>query len=168
MPHHLKTLEDLKDAQFIPIDLAIKYKKGFFPIWKHLLGVTPLRNSDLKRLYKYGVVEKINYTEEQVVTILKSKSPQKVDRGKCSLFDICDWCQAETYSLHKHHYPIKRSKGGQRTVSICPNCHYEFHALMEKDIFYPNKEIRRAFEECRKHKEKEIEKFVSKEVEDAE
>ena len=43
---------------------------------------------------------------------------------------ICEWCGNESYVLHKHHYPILASDGGTDTVSICPNCHYAYHAIM--------------------------------------
>lgn len=43
----------------------------------------------------------------------------------------CEWCGYKTIALQSHHYPIPKHKGGTRTVKICPNCHYEFHALFE-------------------------------------
>ena len=47
---------------------------------------------------------------------------------------VCEWCGGKTHVLHEHHYPIPRSKGGTETVSICPNCHYEFHYLEKGGI----------------------------------
>ena len=47
---------------------------------------------------------------------------------------FCDWCNTKTLSLNEHHYPIPKNKGGEDTVFICPNCHYEFHHLKEKII----------------------------------
>lgn len=41
----------------------------------------------------------------------------------------CEWCGGKSIALQKHHYPISKSDGGTETVNICPNCHYEFHAL---------------------------------------
>lgn len=41
----------------------------------------------------------------------------------------CQWCNGYALVLHKHHYPIPKSKGGTETVNICPNCHYGFHYL---------------------------------------
>lgn len=41
----------------------------------------------------------------------------------------CGWCGINTLVLHEHHYPIPRSQDGTKTVSICPNCHYEFHTM---------------------------------------
>ena len=39
----------------------------------------------------------------------------------------CNWCGVKTYILHKHHHPISKNKGGEKTIDICPNCHHEFH-----------------------------------------
>lgn len=46
----------------------------------------------------------------------------------------CAWCGCKTTLLHKHHYPIPKRMGGKETVSICSNCHSEFH-LMEGRIY---------------------------------
>jgi hypothetical protein len=151
--HLFSSLEEIESSVFFSSELAKKFPKTFFPILSHLLGIKLLRNSDLKRMFKYGGIEKIKYTEEEVISILKSKMPQKVDRLKCNLFDVCDWCKAETYNLHKHHYPIKRSKGGQTTVEICPNCHYEFHSLIDREIYLPAQVLVKAFEKSKLYKE---------------
>ena len=45
----------------------------------------------------------------------------------------CEWCGKEAYTLHEHHYPIPKAKGGTETVSICPNCHYTFHVIKRKN-----------------------------------
>ncbi len=39
----------------------------------------------------------------------------------------CEWCGNKTNIIHEHHYPVPKRLGGTDTVSICPNCHYEFH-----------------------------------------
>lgn len=44
---------------------------------------------------------------------------------------VCSWCAVRTAVLERHHYPIPRSKGGTETVSICPNCHTEYHFLTQ-------------------------------------
>lgn len=41
---------------------------------------------------------------------------------------VCEWCGCQTTILHNHHYPIPKRKGGKKTVSICSNCHSEFHS----------------------------------------
>ena len=45
----------------------------------------------------------------------------------------CDWCGHKTIAIQKHHYPIPKKLGGTKTVNICPNCHYEFHLLVETE-----------------------------------
>jgi len=42
---------------------------------------------------------------------------------------ICDWCEKKTFVLHEHHYPIPKKFKGNKTVNICPNCHYTFHHM---------------------------------------
>lgn len=46
----------------------------------------------------------------------------------------CGWCGCKTAILHEHHFPIPKSKGGVETISICPNCHTEFHYLNQGRI----------------------------------
>lgn len=41
----------------------------------------------------------------------------------------CEWCGYNTLVLHEHHFPVRHSDGGTETVSICPNCHAEYHAI---------------------------------------
>ena len=41
----------------------------------------------------------------------------------------CQWCKGTTAVLHEHHYPIRNVDGGIDTVSICPNCHAEYHSI---------------------------------------
>ena len=43
--------------------------------------------------------------------------------------DKCDWCGTKCLILHKHHYPIPKSRGGSDVVYICPNCHCVFHSV---------------------------------------
>lgn len=43
---------------------------------------------------------------------------------------VCEWCGQKSYLLHKHHYPIPKSKGGVKTVNICPNCHCAYHQII--------------------------------------
>ena len=42
---------------------------------------------------------------------------------------ICEWCGTKTYAIQKHHYPISQKDGGEQTVNICPNCHFEYHLI---------------------------------------
>ncbi len=72
-----------------------------------------------------GLAEKHTFSEEEILKIIQSKTPQHLPNAK----KTCEWCYSSTYALHKHHYPKKRCEGGKNTVLICPNCHYEFHYL---------------------------------------
>ena len=47
---------------------------------------------------------------------------------------VCEWCGYKTQAIQYHHYPIPKSKGGTKTVKICPNCHYEYHQLVRENI----------------------------------
>lgn len=42
----------------------------------------------------------------------------------------CAWCAISTLVLHSHHHPVPKFDGGTETVSICPNCHHEFHSIL--------------------------------------
>lgn len=46
----------------------------------------------------------------------------------------CKWCKGETLIFHEHHFPISKQEGGAETVSICPNCHHEYHALISDSL----------------------------------
>ena len=67
--------------------------------------------------------EYITLIGEDVSEKLKSKKLYGLGYGE----EVCEWCGCYTAVLHKHHYPIPKSKGGTETVNICPNCHHEFH-----------------------------------------
>lgn len=41
----------------------------------------------------------------------------------------CEWCNEYVAFLEEHHYPIPKRNGGDKVVSICPNCHTNFHKL---------------------------------------
>lgn len=61
--------------------------------------------------------------ENNLIDKLKSKELHGLGYGN----KVCEWCKIRTTVLHEHHYPVPKSKGGDATVSICPNCHHEFH-----------------------------------------
>lgn len=46
----------------------------------------------------------------------------------------CEWCGYKTFALQEHHYPIPKSKGGTQTVLICPNCHCEYHLILNSKV----------------------------------
>lgn len=73
-----------------------------------------------KKLKKLNIIKEEKYTVEE----LKEATIQLSHKGL-----KCEWCNQETYILHKHHYPISHKNGGKEVVNICPNCHYTFHKL---------------------------------------
>jgi len=79
----------------------------------------------LKKLInnKYVISITIKATDKE--KILKSKNLNGHGIGdKC-----CSWCKMKTTMLHEHHFPIPKKDGGTELVSICPNCHCEFHGM---------------------------------------
>ena len=73
------------------------------------------------KLQKECLIPKYEFTSESA----KQFTIKNSHIGK-----TCEWCGKECYVLHKHHYPIKASDGGTKTVLICPNCHATYHAIM--------------------------------------
>ena len=79
----------------------------------------------LKVLDREGLIRNENLEPEDIVKVLKTKS------GKGGIGNKwCEWCGIRTIVLHEHHYPVSKVKGGEDTVNICPNCHYEYHSLL--------------------------------------
>lgn len=80
----------------------------------------------IKFLESHGYLSQKQMPSEKIKdSMLKVKANPKY---------ICEWCNCGCNVLNEHHYPVPKSKGGTKTVKICPNCHYEFHS-MEKNIF---------------------------------
>lgn len=50
----------------------------------------------------------------------------------CESTSRCEWCRSLALRLHGHHYPVPKSMGGDKVVYICPNCHDEFHYLINR------------------------------------
>jgi DNA-binding MarR family transcriptional regulator len=106
-------------------------------------GICKTNNQKIAELYglsKVTISKNINQLEKnkyidirencQNVKDLKRKNLKGLGYGT----EICEWCSVSTSVLHSHHFPIPKSKGGIKTVKICPNCHHEFH--------YSDKEIK--------------------------
>ena len=77
----------------------------------------------------HNVNENMGYL--QASEILRKKQGQSNGPGD----EVCEWCECKTMVLHKHHYPIPARAGGTSTVSICPNCHAEYHALVDTAVY---------------------------------
>jgi hypothetical protein len=90
----------------------------------------------INKLVKSGFIKKEKkkdiYKIKDLITVNHKK--QYKERENFILNDnCCQWCNIETIIIHKHHFPIPKSKGGIDTVNICPNCHYSFHSLTDEE-----------------------------------
>jgi hypothetical protein len=118
---------------------AITKKRFFFKseVFKALKNIPDEQkhiNDTLKILTTANIIKKENVSDEKKVELLKNKKLQGMGIGN----QICEWCGIATCILHKHHYPILKSRGGTQTVNICPNCHNEFHNFDKKyEILLP-------------------------------
>ncbi len=68
----------------------------------------------------------------EAAQILRAKKPQTFDCGLA----LCLWCGCRTMKLQAHHYPVTSKDGGTETVTLCANCHYEYHALVDGCGYY--------------------------------
>ncbi len=102
---------NMNNKEFNQWDMIKKQK--MFPMWNPR-KIDKIQN-ELKSL---GYYSKYKLTEEE----LKEEVIKHKGQG-----NICEWCGEKNLILHKHHYPIPKSKGGTKTVNICPNCHYNYH-----------------------------------------
>lgn len=82
--------------------------------------------SGFKKLKELGYIKEQNLNYEEIKEIvLKEKETAKY---------TCEWCGCKCNILNEHHYPIPKSKGGTKTVKICPNCHSEFHSVEQRKL----------------------------------
>lgn len=79
----------------------------------------------IERLQASEAIRLVEIDDKRKVEFLISKDLNGYGVGNLA----CGWCGINTLVLHEHHYPIPRSQDGTKTVSICPNCHYEFHTM---------------------------------------
>lgn len=67
----------------------------------------------------------------------------------------CLFCGYNKSFLDEHHYPIRAKDGGTNTISICSNCHREFHYITDyskkyvinANVIFGNKSKTRLFNE---------------------
>ena len=133
---YLRSKDYYRNHIFIPNCLIDKFGADFFSVFMWYYGKRELTHNQQKTYVKKGILEKFTYTEDEALNILQSKTPQIMENGDKE----CQWCKCSTFVLNEHHYPIKKSKGGQKTVSICASCHYEFHYLIDTFKFRLKKE----------------------------
>lgn len=96
----------------------------------------------LEGLTLTGWLTRCELTAEATKLLLCQKSPQSLSIGR---FD-CEWCNSLTVALQKHHYPALKSQGGTETVSICANCHFEFHQLAFTSFYKASSALVAVFE----------------------
>lgn len=77
----------------------------------------------LKRLIKKEYIKKLsNYTYKEVFDILSKGYSHE---------NGCIICGYSKSTLDEHHYPVRAKNGGNETISICANCHREFHEIAD-------------------------------------
>lgn len=89
-----------------------------------------LLESLFRNVYKHGYKEFFRNIAKQYLDLGKEKfivSHTQKSTKPSTKITKCEWCGKTTSAIHKHHHPIPKRLGGQRTVNICPNCHCEFH-----------------------------------------
>lgn len=91
----------------------------------------------LKMLEGIGALMQFGYSPEEIARRLKNKHPQKLVSGARH----CEWCGCTTLRLQNHHYPISAKNNGVDTVSICANCHDEYHYLRDNDFYSPTRKL---------------------------
>ena len=101
---------------------------------KHFYEGNNISIKDWKYFESKGMAEKFQYSEKEILWRMKVKTPQKLAGSRKN----CDWCNAETLILHSHHYPVRKCDGGKETVSICANCHSEYHFLSDVKYRFKN------------------------------
>lgn len=88
-----------------------------------LIGISKQGISkSISELIKKGYLRNIaNFTDEETYMMLNKKNSK----------DGCLFCGYDKTSLDEHHYPIRQKDKGVLTISLCPNCHREFHELAD-------------------------------------
>lgn len=99
----------------IPIPLSRIEDKVSFSKTKILKTINSLKDKDL-------IVVEDNIDDEEVFKALSNGF--EYNNG-------CVLCGYNKSFLDKHHYPIRAKDGGDKTISICSNCHREFHNMAD-------------------------------------
>lgn len=86
----------------------------------------------LRSLEIKGLIAKVKYSPTEAKELISGKTPQSL--RLLGFTTCCEWCNGSTVVLQEHHYPVPKSQGGTETVFICPNCHSEFHQLVDTGV----------------------------------
>lgn len=104
---------------------------------REIATYTTLSKAAVYKGVEYHAIEKVSALKpEDAKRIVSDKYTDEYGVERSILFNAhCEWCKVSTAFTHAHHYPIPKSEGGTETVNICPNCHTEYHALMDTASF---------------------------------
>lgn len=91
-------------------------------------------------LNKKFIVRKKLKPEDAVYLLCRKEKVQYVHGGY-----QCEWCKGTSYTLQQHHYPITKANKGKKVVSICANCHAEFHSFVTVGIIVLKSEFEEIF-----------------------
>jgi hypothetical protein len=109
-----------------------------------LFNVLNVSNRTVQRCFEellsHKLIDKFFFSEEKIISSLKAKNPVSIPDPIYKM-NRCEWCESQSYILHKHHYPIPRSLGGEEVINICPNCHCEYHFLLDNTFYTFNEEV---------------------------
>jgi len=86
----------------------------------------------LSRLEKDGIVSRLETSPDLIKAFLTLKKRLK---GRGAGIYTCLWCEVKTPVLEEHHFPISKAEGGKEIVSICANCHREYHHLLSSPVY---------------------------------
>jgi len=93
----------------------------------------------VNRLCTNHYLTQYQLAHDEIMKFFAKKEPQSLPRLNYNVTAYsCDWCKSETFVLHNHHYPIPQCEGGEQTVSLCPNCHTEYHYLEKLRLYTVN------------------------------
>jgi hypothetical protein len=87
-------------------------------------GITKQRASTaINSLISKGFIFISEQSDETVYRLLNKKNSP----------DGCLFCGYKGCAIDRHHYPIRRKNGGEKTIDLCANCHREFHYLADSN-----------------------------------
>jgi len=80
-----------------------------------------------------------NNLKEKIFALIKGKQ-HRYSFAPYSYFAMtCTLCNGDSFILESHHFPTSKKNGGEETIDICPNCHREYHSLLNRKWLMLNK-----------------------------
>ena len=98
------------------------------------LGQFKLSRDDREKGLRLHVLERTCFNGQEAVELIKRKLKQSWSYSSLTPNARCSWCKCSTFTLHSHHWPVKKCEGGCQTIDICPNCHVEYHFLTDEGL----------------------------------